>query len=92
MIRKVNLGPGLGNESANESDSDTEGGEEVEVDENESHLDVDESRTERAVSPKVQKREIKWNREGEGKLRGAYGNGSRSTSRREQNSAWELEK
>lgn len=52
----------------------------------------DEPRTKRAVSPKVQNREIKWNKEGEDKLHGAYGNGSRSTSRRERKSAREIEK
>ena len=59
------------NESANESDSDIEGGEDEEVDENESDLDVDQPRTERAVSTKVQNKELKWNREGKEKLRGA---------------------
>lgn len=49
----MNLGPGIWNESANESGSDTkEGGqEEEEVDEIESNLDDDELRTERAVGP-----------------------------------------
>ena len=66
------------NESANEDDSDTEGGEE---EDKESDSDIDEVRT-----------QIKWNKEGEDKLRGAYGNGSRSTSRRERKSTRELEK
>lgn len=71
------------NENANESDSDTEKGGEVEnkVDESESDLDIDEVRT-----------EIKRNKEGEDRLRGAYGDGSRSTSRRERKSTRELEK
>ena len=71
------------NESANEDDSDTEEGgeEEDKVDESESDLDIDEVKT-----------KIKWNKEGEDKLRGAYGNGSRSTSRRERKSTRELEK
>lgn len=46
-----------------------------------SDSDIDEVRT-----------QIKWNKEGEDKLRGAYGNGSRSTSRRERKSTRELEK
>ena len=75
------------NESANESDSDTEEGEKE--DENESDLEVEESRT---VSPEVLKKEIKWNKEGENKLRGVYGNGSRSSSKRQRKSARELEK
>ena len=35
---------------------------------------------------------IKWDKEGEDKFCGAYGNGSRSTSRRERKSTKELEK
>lgn len=76
------------NESANESDSDNE--EEREVDEDGSDLDVEESGSERAVSPEVEKRDVKWSKEGEDRLRGAYGNSSRSTSRRERKSAREL--
>lgn len=66
----MNLGPGFGKKSANESDSDTEEGGEDEdkVDESKSDLDIEEVRT-----------EIKWNKEGEDKLCGAYENGSRST-------------
>ena len=63
-----------------------------EFDENESDLDVDEPRTERAVSPEVQNREMKFNHEGEDELHGAHGNGSRSKSRRKRKSAWGLEK
>ena len=44
----------------------------------------------RAVSPEVPK-EIKWNKEGESKLRGVYGIGSRSSSKRQRKSARELE-
>ncbi len=71
------------NESANEDDSDTEEGAEEEdnVDESESDLGIDEVKT-----------KLKWNKEGEDKFRGAYGNGSRSTSKREQKSTRELEK
>lgn len=36
-------------------------------------------------------KEIKWNREGETKMRGVYGKGSRSTQKRQQKSARELE-
>ena len=42
-------------------------------------MDVDEPRAERAVSQEVQKRDITWNNEVEDKLRGTYGNVSRST-------------
>lgn len=63
------------NESANKSDWNTEEEDEEgdEVDENGSDLDVDELR---------QKKERISNRDVEDKLRGAYRNGSRSTSRR----------
>ncbi len=67
------------NESANEDDSDTEEGGEEE--DKESNSDIDEVRT-----------QMKWNEEGDDKLRGAYGNGSRSTSRREQKSTRQLDK
>ena len=73
------------NDSANESDSDTEEGEDS--DENESDLEVEESRE---VSPEVCK-EIKWNKEGENKLRGVYGIGSKATSKRQRKSARELD-
>lgn len=76
------------NESADESDSDTE--EEGEVDEDGSDLYVEESGSGRAVSPEVEKRGIKWGKEGKDRLRGVYGNSSRSTSRRERKSAREL--
>ena len=45
----------------------------------------------RSVSPEVPKKEIKWNKEGESKLRGVYGIGSRSSSKRQRKSARELE-
>lgn len=82
------------NESAKESDSDTEGeGEDKEEDdEDESDLELEESRTEDEVSPEVPKKEIKWNRGGEDRLRGGYGNGSRSMLKRQRKSARELEK
>lgn len=70
------------NESANESNLDTEEGKKD--DENKSDLEVEESRT---VNPEVLKKEIKWNKEGENKLRGIYGNGSRSSSKRQRKSA-----
>ena len=68
----------FGNESPHESDSDTEGeGEDKEEDdENEPDLEIEESRTEEEVSPEVPKKEIKWHKGGEDRLRGGYGNGS----------------
>lgn len=53
---------------------------------------MEESRTEQAVSPEVRKTQIRWNKEGEGKLRGAYSKGSRRTQIRHQKSACELQK
>ena len=54
------------NESANETDSDTE---EEGNGNHENDLEGDESRTEEAASSEIHKVEIKWNREGEEKLR-----------------------
>ena len=51
-----------------------------------------ESRTQKAVSLGVPKMEIKWNRQGEDKLRGGYGNGSRTTLKKQRKFARELEK
>ncbi len=67
------------NKSVIEDDSDTE--ERGEEEDKESDSDIDEVRT-----------QIKWNKEGEEKLRRVYRNSSRSTSRREWKSARELEK
>ena len=83
---EVESGTWFWNDSANESDLDTEEGEDG--DENESELEVKESR---AVSPKVRK-EIKWNNEGKNKLCGVYGIGSRATSKKQQKFAFELDK
>lgn len=55
-------------------------------------LDLEESRTERAVSPKVCKTQIRWNKDGEDRLRGVYGKGSRRTQMRHQKYARELPK
>lgn len=77
------------NESANETDSDTE---EEGNGNHENDLEGNESRTEEAVSSEVPKVEIKWNREEEDKLRGGYGKGSKRTRMRQQKSARELEK
>ena len=74
------------NESVNESGSDTVEGEED--NENESDLEIEETR---AVSPEAPEKEIKWNKEGEDRLRGVYGIGSRSLSKRQRKSARELE-
>ena len=77
------------NESANETDSDTE---EEGNGNHEKDLEGDESRTEEAVSSEVHKVEIKWSREGQDKLCGGYGKGSKRTQMRHQKSARELEK
>ena len=82
------------NESANESDSDTEDEEdedEEEKDDNQLDREEGESRTQKAVSLGVPKMEIKWNRQGEDKLRGGYGNGSRTTLKKQRKFARELE-
>ena len=62
------------NESANETDSDSE--EEGCNNVDEKDLGEEQSRMEQAVSPKV---ELKWNRKEEQTLRGGYGKSSRST-------------
>ena len=80
------------NESANESGSDTEeeGDKgEKEGEDNESNPEIEKPSTEKAVSSEV---EMRWNKEGEDKLRGAYGNGLTSTLRRARKAALELEK
>ena len=74
---------------------DTEGGEseaEEEEGNNELSLEVEESRTNKTVSPEVPKREIKWDKGGEDKLRGGYGNGSITTLNKKRKSGRELEK
>ena len=88
---KAESGTWFWNESPNESDSDTEEGVDKgeEGKDNESNPEIEESRVERAVSPEI---EIRWNKEGENKLRGAYGNGSMSMLRRVRKSALDLEK
>ena len=82
-------GTWIWNESANESGSDTAEGEED--DGNESELELEESRTKRALSLEASRKEIKCNKEGEDILRGVYGIGSRSSSKRQRKSARELE-
>lgn len=71
------------NESANETNSDPQ--EEGNDDGDESDTEEEEPQTEQAVSPAIFKKEIKWNREGEDRLWGSYGKGSRSTQMRQQN-------
>lgn len=78
------------NESANETDSDTE--EEEGNNNHENDLEEDESKIEEAASSEIHKFEIKWNREGEEKLCGVYRKKLRRTQMRKQKSAWELEK
>lgn len=83
------------NDSANESGSDKEAGEDEDEEEDDGHelgMEMEESRTEKAASPEGPKREVKWNKEGEDKLRGVYGMGSRSSLKRQRKSARELEK
>lgn len=80
-------GTSLWNESANETDSDTE---DEENGNHEKDLEGNESRTEEAVSSEVHKVEIKWSREGQDKLRGGYGKGSKRTQMRHQKSAREF--
>ena len=76
------------NESANESDSDSEEGGDVD----DGDLEEEHSKTEREASPEVLKQELKWNKEGEYSLRGGYESGSRSSTKRQWKSARELEK
>ena len=77
------------NESANETDSDSE---EEGNDEDDENLEEERSKTERVASPEVLKQELKWNKEGERSLCGGYGSGSRSSKKRQRKSARELEK
>lgn len=51
----------------------------------------EQSRNEGGAKSESRPKEIKWNNEGESKLRGVYGNGSRSTQKRQRKSARELE-
>ena len=78
------------NESANETDSDSEEESCNNVDEED--LEEEQSKMEQAVSPKNTKVELKWNRKGEQTLRGGYGKGSRSTQMLHNKSAREFKK
>lgn len=78
------------NESANKRILEEE--EEGNGDEDKVDLEGEQSRTERAASPEARKMDLKWKREGENKLRGGYGSGSRSSRKRQRKSARELEK
>ena len=62
------------NESINKSNSDLE---EKNNDIDERNLEKKHSKIERAVSPEVPKKELKWNKEGESNCCGDYGSGSR---------------
>lgn len=85
------------NESAHESDSDSEeegnddvdfeGGKAIEHD-----LEAEQPRVKRVVNTEVPMMELKWSREGEDKRRGGYGNGSRSTRKRHKKAAEEKRK
>lgn len=68
----------------------SEEGEEGDIDEGD--WEEEQSRTEQAVSPKVSKVEIRWNKEGEQNLHGGYGKGSKRTQMRHNKSARDLEK
>ncbi len=78
------------NESANETDLDSEEGGCEDVDEGD--LEEEQPKMERAVSPKSSKVELKWNRKKEQTLCGGYGKGSRSTQMLHNKSARELRK
>ena len=70
------------NESANETDSDSDEGDSGDIDEED--LEEEQSRTNLALSPRVTNFEIKWNKEGERNLCRGYGKGSRRTQMRQQ--------
>lgn len=77
------------NESANETDSDSE--DEVSGDVDEKDLERGQSKTELAVSPRAPQIELKGKKEVEQKLCGGYGKGSKRTQIRHNKSAWDLE-
>lgn len=70
------------NESANESESDSEDEGHSDIDEEPLESDAEQSKTEDELPKGIN---LKWNREGENKLKGpgAYGKGSRSTDKRQ---------
>ena len=72
------------NESTNETDSDSECS--GKSDEEELDCGPEESRTEKEAILETRPGEIQWNREGEKKLRGGYGKGSRATAKRRKKS------
>lgn len=78
------------NESANETDSDSEEESYNNVDEED--LEEEQSKMEQAVSPNNTKVELKWNRKGEQTLCEGYGKGSRSTQILHNKSARKLKK
>ncbi len=73
----------------NEIDSDSE---EENNDEDNENLEEEHSKTEREASLEVLKQVLKWNKERERSLYRGYGSGSRSSTKRQRKSAWELEK
>lgn len=88
---EVREGVWFWNKSANETDSDSECSErpdEEELDGGPGELDGGpwESRTEKEAVTETQVGKIKWNREGEKKLRGGYGKGSRATTEKRKRS------
>ena len=78
------------NESANETDSDSEEESCNNVDEED--LEEEQSKMEQAVSPKNTKVDLKWNRKGQQIFCGGYGKGSRSIQMLHNKSAQEFKK
>lgn len=66
--------------------------EEKNNDIDERNLEKKHSKIERAVSPEVPKKELKWNKEGESNCCGDYGSGSRLSWKKQKQSAQKLEK
>ena len=79
------------NESANESGSDMEVEGHSDVDE-EVESRTKESRTQEEAKLQVFLNDIRWNRDGESSLRGAYGKGSKSSSQRQRKSTRDFER
>lgn len=74
------------NKSANESNSDTKRETEDKKENNENELDLklEKSRTEKEITPKVLKKEIKWHKRGEDRLWEKYSNKLQLTLKRQQ--------
>lgn len=85
----IDTGAKSGTLFGNGGDSASEDGRHFNAEE--PHFPGGQSRNEGGANPESRRKEIKWNREGETKLRGIYGRGSRSTRKRQQKLARELE-